>query len=82
MFKSGIVLAIITMLSRIMGLARNTLAAKYFGASFQNDAFNSSFRIANLFRQLLGEGALGNTFISIYNKKENEWRKSDNDNDC
>lgn len=77
MFKSGIVLAIITMLSRIMGLARNTLAAKYFGASFQNDAFNSSFRIANLFRQLLGEGALGNTFIPIYNKKEKELGKEE-----
>ena len=77
MFKSGIFLAIITMLSRIMGLVRNTVSAKYFGASYQNDAFNSSFRIANLFRQLLGEGALGNTFIPIYNKKEKELGKEE-----
>lgn len=77
MFKNGMVLAIITMLSRIMGLARNTVSAKYFGASYQNDAFNSSFRIANLFRQLLGEGALGNTFIPIYNKKEKEMGKEE-----
>lgn len=72
MFKNGIILGLITMLSRIMGLIRETAMGIYFGISSQVDAFNSSFRVANLFRQLLGEGALGNTFIPIYNRKEKD----------
>ncbi len=77
MFKNGIILASITMLSRILGLVRETAMGIYFGVSSQVDAFNSSFRVANLFRQLLGEGALGNTFIPIYNRKEKEKGKEE-----
>ena len=76
-FKNGIIIASLTMLSRIMGLIRETAMGIYFGVSSSVDAFNSSFRVANLFRQLLGEGALGNTFIPIYNKKEKEKGKDE-----
>lgn len=72
MFKSGIIVMIITMLSRILGLGRTTLVAVMFGATNLTDAFNSAFKIANLFRQLLGEGALGTVFIPVYNDKVKE----------
>lgn len=77
MFKNGIIIACITMLSRVLGLVRETAMGIYFGVSSSVDAFNSSFRVANLFRQLLGEGALGNTFIPLYNKKEKELGKDE-----
>lgn len=77
MFKNGIIIACITMLSRVLGLVRETAMGIYFGVSSSVDAFNSSFRVANLFRQLLGEGALGNTFIPLYNKKEKEQGKDE-----
>ncbi|MBZ4684000.1 MAG: putative peptidoglycan lipid flippase [Fusobacteriaceae bacterium] len=70
MFKTGIIVMIITMLSRILGLARTMIIATIFGASYITDAYFSAFKIANLFRQLLGEGALGTVFIPLYNEKE------------
>lgn len=59
----------ITMMSRILGLARTVIIAYYFGASKFTDAYFSAFKISNLFRQLLGEGALGTVFIPVYNEK-------------
>uniref|UniRef100_UPI0027DDD7D2 murein biosynthesis integral membrane protein MurJ n=1 Tax=uncultured Fusobacterium sp. TaxID=159267 RepID=UPI0027DDD7D2 len=41
----------------------------YFGASAATDAYFSAFKISNFFRQLLGEGALGSSFIPLYNEK-------------
>jgi len=69
MFKSSIGTMIITMISRVLGLFRGTLIAYYFGSSYLTDAYFSAFKISNFFRQLLGEGALGNTFIPLYNQK-------------
>jgi putative peptidoglycan lipid II flippase len=69
MFKSGILVMFITMISRLLGLVRATIIAYYFGASKTTDAYFSAFKISNFFRQLLGEGALGNSFIPIYNEK-------------
>lgn len=71
MFKSGFFMMIITLISRILGLARSVVIAYYFGASASTDAFFSAFRISNFFRQLLGEGALGTSFIPLYNEKVN-----------
>ena len=69
MFRSGILVMIITMASRILGLIRTALIAYYFGASKFTDAYFSAFKISNLFRQLLGEGALGTVFIPVYNER-------------
>ncbi|TDT71446.1 putative peptidoglycan lipid II flippase [Hypnocyclicus thermotrophus] len=70
MFRTGIIVMIITMLSRILGLIRTIIIATIFGANYTTDAYFSAFKIANLFRQLLGEGALGTVFIPLYNEKE------------
>lgn len=69
MFKSGIGMMIVILLSRILGLFRSVVIAYYFGASQFTDAYYSAFKISNFFRQLLGEGALGNSFIPLYNDK-------------
>ncbi|MGL6064198.1 MAG: murein biosynthesis integral membrane protein MurJ [Fusobacteriaceae bacterium] len=69
MFKSGIGMMIVILLSRILGLFRSIVIAYYFGASHFTDAYYSAFKISNFFRQLLGEGALGNSFIPLYNDK-------------
>lgn len=72
MLKKSINTMIITMISRILGLFRGTLVAYFFGSSELTDAYYSAFKISNFFRQLLGEGALGNTFIPLYHKKRKE----------
>lgn len=47
-----------TMVSRVLGLFRDQLIAAFFGANAIGAAFLFAFQIPNLFRRLLGEGAL------------------------
>jgi putative peptidoglycan lipid II flippase len=53
----GLVSAV-TMLSRVLGLARDILITGVFGTSALASAFVTAFTLPNLFRRLLGEGAL------------------------
>lgn len=55
--RIGLVSAM-TMLSRVFGLFRDILVTSVFGASLWNSAFTTAFALPNLFRRLLGEGAL------------------------
>src|SRR5690349_8236776 len=49
----------LTLSSRLIGFARESLSAFLFGdASPVNDAFVTAWRVPNLFRSLLGEGAM------------------------
>ncbi len=54
-----------TLASRITGLLRNSLLTQLFGAGI-SDAFVTAFRVPNLFRELLAEGALTNSFVPVY----------------
>jgi putative peptidoglycan lipid II flippase len=56
----------LTLASRILGVLREGFAAKYFGAGLVSTAFTVAFTIPNLFRRLLGEGALSAAFIPLY----------------
>ncbi len=55
-----------TMISRILGVGREMVMAKYFGAGFYTDAFNIAYRIPNLFRDLFAEGALSSAFVPTF----------------
>lgn len=57
-FKNIGVVASVTMGSRVLGLARDMLVTAVFGASGLASAFYTAFTLPNLFRRLLGEGAL------------------------
>lgn len=57
-----------TLLSRILGYFRDTMVAAYFGAGPAADAFYTAFRISNLFRRLLGEGALSASFVPVFSE--------------
>lgn len=63
------VIMVLTMASRVLGLLRETVCAAIFGASGTWDAFNVAFQIPNLFRRLLGEGALNASFIPIFSQR-------------
>ncbi len=54
-----------TLLSRITGLARETLKAVAFGAGLQMDAFEAAFRLPNILRRLFAEGAFSQAFVPI-----------------
>lgn len=63
------VIASLTLVSRVLGLLRETVCAAVFGASGTWDAFGIAFQIPNLFRRLLGEGALNASFIPIFSQR-------------
>ena len=52
-----------TMISRLLGLWRDILITAVFGASALASAFYAAFTLPNLFRRLLGEGALTAAFV-------------------
>ncbi len=54
-----------TLASRVTGLVRNSLLAQFFPTAVI-DAFVTAFKVPNLFRELLAEGALTNSFIPVY----------------
>ena len=54
-----------TMVSRVLGLVRDQLTAAVFGASAIGSAFIFAFQIPNLFRRLLGEGALTAAIVPV-----------------
>lgn len=54
-----------TLLSRITGLARDLLTARWFGASAGTDAFFLAFSLPNLLRRLFAEGAFSQAFVPI-----------------
>ena len=55
-----------TGISRIFGFIRDMLIARVLGAGRLSDIFLAAFKLPNLFRDLLGEGALSAIFIPMY----------------
>lgn len=55
-----------TLLSRILGLVRDVVYARLFGASFVMDAFFVAFRIPNIFRRFFAEGAFSQAFVPVF----------------
>jgi len=63
-------MALATLTSRVLGLVREIVYANFMGNSAVASAFTLAFQIPNLFRRLLGEGALTAAFIPIFKNKE------------
>ncbi|MDR1255989.1 MAG: hypothetical protein LBJ94_03665, partial [Puniceicoccales bacterium] len=57
-----------TLLSRVSGFVRDVLFASVFGISDMGAAFLFAFAIPNLFRRLLGEGALSSAIIPVLSR--------------
>ncbi len=55
-----------TGISRIFGFVRDMLIARVLGAGRLSDIFLAAFKLPNLFRDLLGEGALSAIFIPMF----------------
>jgi putative peptidoglycan lipid II flippase len=54
-----------TLISRVLGFARDMVVALVFGAGGVTDAFFVAYRIPNMLRRLLGEGALSAAVIPV-----------------
>lgn len=64
--KSGFLLSLMTLASRIMGLVREMTKAAFLGTGMYADAFAVSFMIPNLLRRLFAENAISVAFIPTF----------------
>lgn len=82
--KSILKVSLFTLISRILGLIRDTTTAVFLGTSAYSDAFIIAFKLPNVFRRLFAEGSLNSVFIPIFSnlistEKEQDARKFSNE---
>ncbi|MBA0901277.1 MAG: murein biosynthesis integral membrane protein MurJ [Candidatus Nitrotoga sp.] len=61
----------LTLVSRILGITRDVLIARVFGAGMATDAFFVAFKLPNLLRRLFAEGAFSQAFVPIFGEYKN-----------
>ncbi len=66
LFRGTAIVSALTLLSRILGFVRDLLVARLLGASIFADAFFVAFRIPNLLRSFVAEGALTSAFTPVF----------------
>ncbi|NVD35613.1 murein biosynthesis integral membrane protein MurJ [Marinobacter lutaoensis] len=65
LLRSSGVVGLMTLLSRLLGLVRDMVIARYFGAGAGADAFFVAFKIPNFLRRLFAEGAFSQAFVPV-----------------
>ncbi|MGM0563217.1 MAG: murein biosynthesis integral membrane protein MurJ [Pseudomonadota bacterium] len=65
LLRSTAIFSGMTQLSRVLGLLRDILLARLFGATAATDAFFVAFKIPNFFRRLFAEGAFSQAFVPV-----------------
>jgi putative peptidoglycan lipid II flippase len=65
LLKSASVVSFMTLISRILGLVRDVVFARMFGASIVMDAFIVANRIPNMLRRFFAEGAFSQGFVPV-----------------
>lgn len=65
LLRSAATISVLTLLSRVTGLVRDMLIARYFGVGPATDAFYVAFRIPNMLRRLFAEGAFSQAFVPM-----------------
>lgn len=65
------------LVSRLFGLVRVAVMARYFGTSLYADAFTVGLRVPNVLQNLLGEGTLSASFIPVYSELLAHGRRAD-----
>ena len=77
LFSGLRVVSLLTLLSRILGMVRDIGMATLFGNGPIMDSFSVAFKLPNLARRLLGEGALSTAFLPTFIRElENQGRAS------
>jgi putative peptidoglycan lipid II flippase len=64
--RAAAVVSSATLASRVLGFLRDLVIARAFGAGVASDAFFVAFRLPNLLRRLVAEGALSSAFIPVF----------------
>ncbi len=65
LLRSGFVVSLMTLISRVMGLLRDVAFAVFIGAGGAADPFFIAFKIPNFLRRLFAEGAFAQAFVPV-----------------
>ncbi len=63
--SSSVVFSMMTMISRVLGLLRDMLLARYFAVGI-TDPFFAALRIPNTLRRFFAEGGFANAFVPVF----------------
>jgi putative peptidoglycan lipid II flippase len=66
LLRSGSLLSLLTLFSRVLGLIREMTKAALLGTGVLSDAFSVAFMVPNLFRRLFAEGSIAVAFIPTF----------------
>ncbi|SPT69519.1 murein biosynthesis integral membrane protein MurJ [Anaerobiospirillum thomasii] len=72
LLRSGMITAMATFVSRILGMIRDMAIASLLGASLSADIFFFANRIPNFFRRLFAEGAFAQAFVPVMTKTKKD----------
>jgi putative peptidoglycan lipid II flippase len=77
LLKSASLISALTIVSRILGYIRDSRIAYLLGAGTIADAYTTAYRIPNLLRRLVGEGAVSGAFIPVFSRYIAEKKEKD-----
>src|SRR2546421_12392884 len=77
LIKSASLISFLTIISRVFGYIRDSRIAFLLGAGRAADAYTAAYRIPNLLRRLVGEGAVSAAFIPVFARYLAEDREGD-----
>lgn len=68
LLKSTSTVGGMTLVSRVLGLVRDLVFARFFGAGLGMDVFVIAFQIPNFLRRMFGEGAFSQAFVPVFSE--------------
>ena len=71
LIKSGLIVSIMTLVSRVLGLVRDVVVARLMGDGAAADVFFFANKIPNFLRRLFAEGAFAQAFIPVLTEVHN-----------
>jgi putative peptidoglycan lipid II flippase len=77
LLRSTAVVSSMTLLSRVLGLVRDVVFARFFGAGLVMDAFFVAFKIPNIFRRFFAEGAFSQSFVPVFTEYDETRSRED-----
>lgn len=72
LLKSGLIVSVMTLVSRVLGLVRDVVVAKLMGDGAAADVFFFANKIPNFLRRLFAEGAFAQAFIPVLTEVHHE----------
>lgn len=77
LLQSTVVVGGMTLLSRALGLVRDVVYARFFGAGLLMDAFFVAFKIPNIFRRFFAEGAFSQSFVPVFTEYDQQRNRAE-----